>query len=66
MMNWFETYFDAHYAYFTAETHQFQLRQFENLVYAIMSTRENIPLIVITPSCNDIYIELISETVYLS
>ena len=42
MVNRFETYFVAYYAYFTAKLHQFQ---FENLVFVIMSTRENVRLI---------------------
>ena len=47
MVNRFETYFVVYYAYFTAELHQFNktLGQFENLVFVIMSTRENIRLI---------------------
>ena len=43
-----ETNFVAYYAYFTAELHQFT-EQFENLVFVIMSTRENIHLIARTP-----------------
>ena len=42
MVNRFETYFVAYFAYFTAELHQ---GQFENLVFVIKSTRENIRLI---------------------
>ena len=50
MMDRFETYFDALYAYFTTETVQFKtLGQFENLGFVIMSTRENIRLIASTP-----------------
>ena len=51
MMNRFETYFDAFYAYFTTETVQFQKHngQFENLGFVIMSTRENIRLIARAP-----------------
>ena len=47
MANHFETNFVAYYAYLTAELHQFlkSLGQFENLVFVIMSTRENIRLI---------------------
>ena len=47
MVNRFETYFVAYYAYFTAKLHQFlkTLGHFENLVFVIMSTRENIRLI---------------------
>ena len=47
MMDRFETYFVAFYAYFTTETVQFLkiLGQFENLGFVIMSTRENIRLI---------------------
>ena len=41
MMNRFETYFVAYYAYFTAKLNQ---GQFENLMFVIMSTRENIAL----------------------
>ena len=46
MVNRFEVYFVAYYAYFTAELH---LVQFENLVFVTMSTRENIRLIARTP-----------------
>ena len=51
MMDRFETYFDAFYAYFTTETVQFLkiLGQFENLGFVIMSTRENIRLIARAP-----------------
>ena len=51
MVNRFETYSVACYAYFTAELHQFKKKivQFENLVFVIMSTKENIRLIVRTP-----------------
>ena len=51
-MDRFETYFGAFYAYFTTETVQFEkiLGQFENLGFAIMSTRENIRLIARAPS----------------
>ena len=47
MVNRFETYFVAYYAYFTAKLHQFKktLGQFEKLVFVIMQTRENIRLI---------------------
>ena len=47
MVNRFETYFVAYYAYFTAKLHQFKktLGQFEKLVFVIMPTRENIRLI---------------------
>ena len=50
MVNRFETFFAAYYAYFTAELHQLKktLGQFENLVFVIMSTRENIRLIART------------------
>ena len=48
MMNRLETYFDAFYAYFTTETVQFQ-KQFENLGFEIMSTRENIRLTARAP-----------------
>ena len=52
MMDRFETYFVAYYAYFTAELHHLKktttLGQFENLVFVIMSTRENIRLIART------------------
>ena len=47
MVNRFETYFVAYHAYFTAELH---LGHFENLVFVIMSTMENISLIART-SC---------------
>ena len=50
MVNRFEMYFVAHYAYFTAKLHQFKktttLGQFENLEYVTMSTRENIRLLL--------------------
>ena len=51
MMDRFETYFDAFYAYFTTETVQFEkiLGQFEDLGFVIMSTRENIRLIPRAP-----------------
>ena len=44
--------FDAYYAYFNAEPRQFlkALGQFENLVFLIMSTREDTRLIARTPS----------------
>ena len=47
MVNRFETFFVAYYAYFTAKLHMFlkTLGQFENLVFVIMPTRENIRLI---------------------
>ena len=44
----FETNFVAYYAYFTAKLHKFLEGQFENLVFVIMSTRENICLIART------------------
>ena len=49
-MNRFGTFFDAYYAYFTAKPHQLKktLGQFENLVFEIMSTRENTVLIART------------------
>ena len=53
MVNRFETYFVAYYAYFTAQLYQFKkttLGQFENLVFVIMSTRENRRLIARTSS----------------
>ena len=46
MMNRFETYFDAFYVNFTTVK---TLGQFQNLGFAIMSTRENICLIARTP-----------------
>ena len=51
MMNRFETYFDAFYVNFSTGTDQFlkTLGQFQNLGFAIMSTRENIRLIARTP-----------------
>ena len=50
MVNRYETYFVAYYVYFTAKLHQIlKTWQFENLVFVIMSTRENIRLIAITP-----------------
>ena len=62
MMNCFETYFDAYYLepnlYWVQVTMHILLpnstnfktfRQFENLVFVIMSTRENICLIARTP-----------------
>ena len=51
MMDRFETYFVAFYAYFTTETVQFKKKigQFENLGFVIMSTRENIRLIARAP-----------------
>ena len=53
MVNRFETYFVAYYAYFTAKLVETTpilktLGQFENLVFVIMSTRENIRLIART------------------
>ena len=47
MVNRFETYFVAYYAYFTAKLHQFKktLGQFEKLVFVIIPTRENIRVI---------------------
>ena len=47
MINCFEMYFYAYFAYFTAKPHKFlkTLRKFENLVFVIMLTRENIRLI---------------------
>ena len=48
-VNHFETYFVAYYAHFTSEPHHFKtIGQFENLVFVIMSTRENICLIART------------------
>ena len=49
-MNHFETYFVAYFAHFTAELHQLKktLGQFENLVFVIIPTRENIRLIART------------------
>ena len=48
MVNHLETCFVACCAYFTAKLHQFKkkktLGQFENLVFVIMSTKENIRL----------------------
>ena len=52
MMNVFETEFNAWYLYSTAEPYQFKkktLGRFENLVFVIMSTRENIHLITRAP-----------------
>ena len=54
MINRFGTFFffDVYNAYFTAEPHQSQkhyLGQFENLVFVIMSTRENTRLIARAP-----------------
>ena len=54
MVNRFETYFVAYYAYFTAELILKALGQFENLVFAIMSTRENIHLMARTPLSNQV------------
>ena len=50
-VNRFETYFIAYYVYFTAELHQLKktFGQFENLVFVIMSTWENIRFITRTP-----------------
>ena len=46
MMNRFETYFVAYYAYFTAEYTNFKnIRAIWKFVFVIMSTRENIRLI---------------------
>ena len=57
MVNHFEAYFVAYCAYFTAEIHQFKkkhtLGQIENLVFVIMSTRENIRLIARTSFCQN-------------
>ena len=52
MMDRFETYFDAFYAYFTTKNSPNLkiLGQFENLGFVIMSTRENIRLIGRSPS----------------
>ena len=46
MVKRFETYFVDYYAYLTAKLHQFFKTNghFENLVFVIMSTRENIRL----------------------
>ena len=57
MVNRFETYFAAYYVYFTAILHQVQktLGQFENLVFVIMSTRENIRLIARCSLCVNNY-----------
>ena len=43
MINCFEKYFDAYFAYFAAESSQFYKTrvQFENLMFVIMSTMEN-------------------------
>ena len=50
MVNLFATYFVAYYGYFTAKLTNFKtLELFENLVFVIMSTRENIRLIARTP-----------------
>ena len=48
MINCFETYFDSYFAYFAAEPHQFLKKrvQLENLVFVVMSTRENTRLII--------------------
>ena len=46
MINYFETYFDAYFVYFAAKSLILKTRvQFENLVFVIMSTRENTRLI---------------------
>ena len=50
MIDHFETYFDAYYAYFTQTMPILKrLGQFENLVFEILSTRENIRLIARAP-----------------
>ena len=50
MVNRFETHFIDYYAHVTAKLHQLKTSvQFENLVFVIMSTRENIRLIARTP-----------------
>ena len=51
MMDRFETYFDAFYAYFYHRNSPILkiLGQFENLGFVIVSTRENIRLIARTP-----------------
>ena len=49
MMNRFETYFDAFYAYYRNSPISKTLGLFENLGFVIMSTRENIPLIARAP-----------------
>ena len=55
-----ETYFVAYYAYFTAELRQLKtLGQFENLVFVIVSTRENIRLIARTPFQIMMYFRLV-------
>ena len=48
-MNRFETYFYAYHAYFTTRKRPIlkTLERFENFVFVIMSTRENIRLIAI-------------------
>ena len=50
MVNRFETYFVAYYAYFTAKLHKHLKHKgdFENLVFVIMSTRDYIRLIART------------------
>ena len=49
MVNRLETYFVAYYAYLLLNCTNFKtLGQFENLVFVIMSTRENIRLIART------------------
>ena len=56
MMNRFETYFDAFYVFFYYQNRPIlkTLGQFQNLGFAIMSTRENIRLIARTPFNNSI------------
>ena len=51
MVNRFEACCVACYAHFTAKLHQLKkaLGQFEDLVFVIMSTRENIRLMARTP-----------------
>ena len=54
MMDRYETYLDAFYAYFTTESPILKiLGQFENLGFVIMSTREKIRLIARTPLSPD-------------
>ena len=54
MVNRVETYLVTYYAYFTAKLHQIlkTLWQFENLLFVIISTGENISLIARTPFMN--------------
>ena len=48
MVNHFETYFVAYYAYFTAELYT-PIGRCENVVFVIMSTRDRIRLISRNP-----------------